>query len=412
MLLLSRKLTYIFLFLTVFTIPFQKSFIIPGLGSLNKIFGIVLAVVAIYTVLLKGNIRKLPLYFVLLFLFILMSFISYFWATVPKDAISKTLLYLQLGFIAWAMYEFACDYKRLDLLIKSYVLGCSVIALQSIYQYLTVGSNPLVSTSRFFIEGYNPNELGTIWAFGLITAMYLIVRGYKVYLLYVPLGAFTILLTGSRTALILVVFIGMSTLWMFFKYKVRFRKLITFTLVIASILIISKMPPEQMYRLSTIKYELSSGTLNGRTSIWNSGIETFKQNPMLGVGSGSFLEASVVNSATGVEFAAHNSYLSVLVENGSVGFIVFALMLATLFVSSYKIKKNNLYRWLCLTLITGWMILSFASHAEAQKYTWVIFGFIITAYYVSKKSPEPKVVKERVKVNKRRKLFKKRLVWQ
>ncbi len=412
MLLLSRKLTYLLLWLTIFTVPFQKSFIIPGLGSLNKVFGLALAGIAIFTVLLKGEVKKLPVFFVLLVTFLFLNFISFFWAKVPMDALDKGMLLLQLGFIAWAIYEFSSERDKLNSLIKAYVLGCTVIAIQSLHQYITVGTNPLISTSRFFLEGYNPNELGTIWAFGLVMAMYLIVNGSKIFLFFIPLSAFTILLTGSRTALILLVFVGLCTLWMMFKYKVRFRKLITISLILASIFIVSQLPQEQLDRLSTIQYELSGGTLNGRTGIWDSGIETFKDSPILGVGSGSFLEASIENSETGIEFAAHNSYLSVLVENGLIGFIVFALMLGIMFFSAYRIKKRDSIRWLSLTLITAWLILSFASHAEAQKYTWVIFGFVITSYYVSKKPLEE--VKQPVKTKnkrKRRRFKRYKIVW-
>ncbi len=403
-----QRFTYNLLWLTIFTVPFQKSFIIQGIGSINKLFGISLTFIALFTLLLKGEIKKLPIFYILLSVFILLNFASFYWAEAPMDAIDKSVLFLQLGFIAWAIYEFAGDRDKLNGLIKAYVLGSSMISLQSIYQYMTVGSNPLMSASRFFIEGYNPNELGILWALGLAMAVYLIVNGSKVYLFYVPLGVFTILLTGSRTALILLVFVGVCTFWMLFKYRIKFRKTFTFTFIIAGLFVVSKLPPGQLDRLSTIKYELSSGTLNGRTGIWDAGMATFKQSPLLGVGSGSFLEASVQNSLIGLEASAHNSFLSVLVENGLIGFWLFAGMLVILFASAYRIDKKDPIRWLSLTIMTAWMILSFASHAEAQKYTWVVFGFIITAYYVNKKQSK-NVFK--VKEIKKRRFKRYRIVW-
>lgn len=381
----SQKLSYFLLWLTVFTVPFQKSFIVPGLGSINKVIGILLVIVSIIALLIKKEIKKVPVFYILLTLFIFLNVTSFYWAKVPIDALGKSSLLLQLSFIAWTIYEFASERDRLNGLIKAFILGCSVIAIQTLYQYLTVGSNPIISSSRFFIEGYNPNELGILWSFGLAMAMYLIVIGSRVFLFFVPLSVYSIFLTGSRTAFILLGFVGICTFWMLFRYKVTFRKIIALLLVSVSIYVIKQIPGEQLSRLSTIEYELTNGTINGRTGIWDSGITTFKEKPFLGVGSGSFLEASVVNSDTGIKYSAHNSYLSVLVENGLVGFIVFLAMLLVLFISAYKIDRKDPIRWLNLTLITAWMILSFASHAEAQKYTWIIFGFIITSYYVAKK---------------------------
>lgn len=404
---LFQKLTYFSLWLTIFTMPFQKHFIIPGLGSINKVFGIVLVSSIILTILFKGEFKKLPVFYVVLFLFILLNLCSYYWGELPQDAVNKSILYLQLSVISWAIYEFACKQDKLNGLLKAFVLGCSVIALQSIYQFITVGSNPLISSSRFFIEGYNPNQLGIIWGLGLPMAMYLIINGSKLFMLYVPIASFSILLTGSRTALILLVFIFICSIWLLFKYKVRFRKTFMISLLGIGAYVLYQLPKGQLERLYTIKDQLTSGTLNGRTGIWSSGVETFTQNPILGVGSGSFLEASVANSDTGVAYSAHNAYLSVLVENGMLGFSFFVTMLAILFVSSLKISKNNPYRWLCLTLVTAWMILSIASHAEAQKYTWIIFGFILSAYYINKNNP---IESMKPLVNKKR-ILKKRIVW-
>ncbi|GGJ85925.1 hypothetical protein GCM10007063_05490 [Lentibacillus kapialis] len=400
MIVLFQKLTYVLLWLTIFTMPIQKHFIIPGIGSLNKAVGIALAGLAVFTVLLQKEFKKLPLFFVLLILFIFVNIASYFWASVPADALDKSVLFLQLAFIAWAIYEFACTKERLDGLIKSFVLGCSVIAIQSIYQYLT-GSIQMGVSTRFFIEGYNPNSLGIIWSLGLAMAMYLTVNGSKLYSLFIPAGAFAILLTGSRTAMVLLIFVAICSFWLLFKYRIRFRKIITLSLVIIGWFVVSQLPPGQLERFSTVSDELAGGTLNGRTVIWESGLETFSQRPVLGAGAGSYQEAAAVY---GEEMSSHNSYLSILTENGLIGMGIFVIMLSILLAFSFKLEKRNPYRWLCLTLITTWMILSIASHAEAQKYTWIIFGIIITAHYINVKIKDP--VKTKTKP-----LFKKRIVW-
>ncbi|UUG68605.1 O-antigen ligase [Halomonas phage YPHTV-1] len=414
LLILFKKITYYSLWLTIFTMPFQKHFIVAGVGSINKLFGIILFISIILTIILRGKFQKPPLFYGILFLFIFLNLFSFYWGEVPLDALNKSLLYLQLGIISWGIYEFSCQRDKLNGLMKAFVLGCSVIALQSIYQFLTVGSDPLITSSRFFIEGYNPNQLGIIWGLGLPMAIYLIINGSKIFMLYIPIATFSILLTGSRTALVILIFAFICSIWLLFKYKIRFRKIFTFSLLGVGAYVLSKLPQGQLDRLYSIKDQLTGGTLNGRTGIWESGIETFKESPIFGVGSGSFLEASVANSETGIAYSAHNAYLSVLVENGIIGFMVFIIMLGTMFFNAYKINKKNPTRWLSLTLIAAWMILSFASHAEAQKYTWIVFGIIVTISHIAKNDLESSFEQSKEKSNNKnlkRKTVRKRIVW-
>lgn len=391
---ISRKLTLLFLWLTIFTIPFQKSFIIPGIGSINKLMAAALVLFSIYSIINSGKVKKPPLFFILSLVFIGLNICSYFWATVPQDALEKSLLFLQVGYIAWAIFEFTDSMNYLKKLIEAFVLGCSVIAFQSLYQFITEGSNLILSTSRFYLEGYNPNELGVLWVLGFIMAVYLIINGSKIYAIYIPLSIFTILLTGSRSALVILFFVVISSIWMLFKYKIKYRKTILVFFATFGVLSLSQIPKGQLDRLSTIRYELAGGTLNGRTDIWKSGLQTFGENPFLGVGGGSFLEATLLNRMSSIELSAHNAYLSVLVENGIFGFIIFILMLLILVYSSFKIKKVHHIRWLALSLIFSWLIISLVSHSEAQKYTWVIFGLISSSVYISRNTMPPKNLKQ------------------
>lgn len=379
---LNRMVLYLF----IFTVPFQRSIIIPYLGSLNKVMGIVLVMTAILTVLSNKSIKKLPITFIMLFLFLLLNLASLFWGATMEDGINKLLLYSQLMFTFWAVYEFIDTKSRIHNVLKAFVLGCTVIALQSLYSYLTIGS-ALVGegNSRFALEGYNPNGLGIIWAFGLVIAAYLIFNVSRKYLLYIPLSVYLIFLTGSRTALILTVIAALATLWYMFRHKVRFRKTVALVMLVSVAYVYFQIPQAQLDRLATIDDQFATGDLNGRTAIWQSGIRAMKESPIFGEGIGSFQEVSAVYSLTGTEMSSHNSYLSILVENGMIGFIIFFAFVIGLFIYAWKTEGDKNLRWLSLTLISLWLVLSFASHSEAQKYTWIIFGIIISIYYINKK---------------------------
>lgn len=379
-----NKINRLVLYLYVFTVPFQQSIIIPGVGSLNTVFAMMLLLTTLITVLINRKIKKFPKSFLLLAVFMFISLASIFWSAEISDSILKAMLYAQLIFIFWCVYEFIDNKVRMHNVLKSFVLGCAVIAIQSLYFYFTMGPS-IYTSSRFVLEGYNANSLGIILAIGLVISIYLLFNESKKYFIFLPLGLFVVLLTGSRTALIMVVLVSVFTLFYMFRYKVRFRKTIGLLFIVFAIYIWNSTPEAQLSRLSSIGNELTSGTLNSRTVIWDAGIQVFKENPVFGVGVGSFQEATVGSSVLGVEMSSHNSYLSILVENGLLGFLPFAMFLIALIFFAWKTKYDKDLRWLSLSLITLWLTLSLASHAEVQKYTWIIFGIIVSSYFISRK---------------------------
>src|SRR5207244_3422504 len=94
-------------------------------------------------------------------------------------------------------------------------------------------------------------------------------------------------------------------------------------------------PAAQRQRLATIATEMTTATtLHGRTQIWKAGLKALKQHPAAGVGSGAYPKAVEPwlgkPKVKGFQYVAHNSFLSVLVETGLIGFTIFALLLGTL----------------------------------------------------------------------------------
>ena len=79
---------------------------------------------------------------------------------------------------------------------------------------------------------------------------------------------------------------------------------------------------------------LSSSNSSGRTDLWKIGLRMWEANPIVGVGSGNFLVASVhyvqqpgditrADLIVDVPHAAHNTYLEIIDELGVVGFLMF-----------------------------------------------------------------------------------------
>ena len=81
-------------------------------------------------------------------------------------------------------------------------------------------------------------------------------------------------------------------------------------------------PLSSFQRLGTTGTEVTQGDLNGRTEQWRQGIRAFMEHPVQGVGTDMYRSVNTLNKV------AHNSYLSVLVEEGLIGFVMFASILA------------------------------------------------------------------------------------
>ncbi len=73
---------------------------------------------------------------------------------------------------------------------------------------------------------------------------------------------------------------------------------------------------------------------SGRTRIFRNAITLFTENPIIGNGQGTFIP--LLEKKRGIHVAAHNLYLSLLIEYGLIGLIVFAMLLYRIFIYAKK----------------------------------------------------------------------------
>ena len=117
------------------------------------------------------------------------------------------------------------------------------------------------------------------------------------------------------------------------------------------------------------------------------GWRVFAKAPLRGVGAGAY--APAVGHMLGLSSASdatdsgdhvshldpHNTFLSVLAEQGAVGFALFFALLLTLVLSTWRLSKMDRVFWLCILLT--WAIGASYLSWEQRKPTWVIFGLLI-----------------------------------
>jgi O-antigen ligase len=152
-----------------------------------------------------------------------------------------------------------------------------------------------------------------------------------------------------------------------FKLHIRF---LLFVLLAGSLLAVLPFVPEtSIQRLAGTDAVIAEGGLNGRAAIWREGFGLFIEHPLLGVGSGAFRTAASENSQL-----AHNFVLSLLVEVGIIGFILYAIILTMAVYYAILQPKWSCRLW--LTVLMVWAIGAASHNWEHRKQTWLFLSLV------------------------------------
>ena len=161
--------------------------------------------------------------------------------------------------------------------------------------------------------------------------------------------------------------------------KTHHRFLIFGALLAAFPWLLQQVPADTMQRLSSTGSEIEGADLNGRVAIWKQGIELFMERPVIGVGS------NVYKWAVPMGRPAHNTFLSLLVEVGIVGFSLFIGMFTFALYHTFQQPKLEFLFW--ATLITIWFVGAMVHNWEHTKHTWLVISLVTVG---ANFSPEPR----------------------
>ena len=165
----------------------------------------------------------------------------------------------------------------------------------------------------------------------------------KATLCAVGLTVATILLTHSRGAFLSLCF---TTLWIAWRSGHLLRAVAVLILLAAIFPLV--VPEHVLERLATIT-DTEESSANSRLTAWATALEMIKSNPFWGVGLRNFLprvkEYSVVPLAPDDPgHVAHNSYLQIWAESGTIAFVVYMVLLASVFWTLRRIYRTGRMR--------------------------------------------------------------------
>ena len=381
-----RTITYALSLIFIFMLPWEGAVNFPGLGgkasnTIAGLMGLGLAAFWFATVVITGRLRKPGPIHMIFFLFVVWNAVSAFWSTNPARAVAHARTWAQLLVMTLILWDLYTTRTAVLAGLQAYVLGAYVAFGSAAANYLS-GKVFYTYYDRFSSGDTNPDGFGFILALGLPIAWHLAASARAdqnapllklVNYAYIPVALLGISLSGTRTALIAAIpamAFGLASLT-----HLRLWTRITMFLFLTSAILIL-LPYVQTLRsferFSTIGTELTQGDLNNRTNNWREGLATFTERPLAGIGSGMY------RSQNSLGKVAHNSYISVLVELGLIGFLLFGIIL-TIAVAQAWSHPSRWDKSFWLSLLLVWAIGASTLTWEYRKTTWLFLILIVAS---------------------------------
>jgi O-antigen ligase len=370
------KLAFAFLWLMAFAIPWQNALMVPGVGTIARLIGALAGGLGIFAIIESQSVRLPSPGHVLTTLFVLWGAASYFWSLDPEGTLVAVGSLVQLLVMVWLIWELASREREQRRLMQAYVLGTCVSGIDTVYRYFFHLESKFVN--RYTSTGFNPNDLALFMALSIPVSYYLAIQSGGlmawVYRAQLVLAGTTILLTASRDGLLASLVAIVIVPWTFTHLRPaqKIANILTVAALACSGLFF--VPSASWERISTIPDELTQGTLNQRRVVWEAGTEVFRAHPFQGVGAGAF--ATAVATTLGSEpRVAHNTFLSVLVEEGVIGFGLLCALMCVLGVSALQMPTVAQKLW--IVTLGVWAVGVCGATWEREKPTWLFFGLLM-----------------------------------
>lgn len=377
-----QSIAWLLLCALVFSIPWEKSIFVPGVGTITRLIGLLALPAGVAAALSRRSIRFPNLALLLAAVFVFWTSLTYFWSVSPRDTAARVVTFVQLLGMLWLVWDLCRTAARQTALMRAYVAGAAVASMLTLLRY---AQGLQTYYRRYAAVGFEPNDMGLTLVLALPLAMYLTLRERRplrwVYSAAAVLAIAALLLTASRTAFVasIVAFGFAIWTWRESDGAQRIANVALFGLLVLGVLYLA--PPASRRRLATLPSEAALGTFHDRTYIWKAGVNVVRSHPLIGVGAGAFPEAGrpwLRISGLAGRYVAHNTFLSVLAEEGLIGFGVCALLLGTLMAYVWMMPSAERALW-SVTLAV-WALGVMMMTWEHRKPVWLFFGLIMTEW--------------------------------
>jgi O-antigen ligase len=369
------SLAYAALWIFVFSVPWELVVMIPGVGVASKITGMLALAAAVMAAVLTGQLRRWRLFHVAAMLFVLCAAFELFVFHAAETLPNKFWTFVQLFLMLFIVWELARSFPRIRGLLMAYVSGAYVAAFGTILLFRREGE----ALRRFAAGGGDANDLAMRMALALPMAWYLAITSRKPLIRwicrgYLVVGLLAIGLTGSRGGMIAtVVALSIVPLTMTKLTPARLASALCM-LALAGGLAVTFVPDKIVQRLATTGSEVEDAHFGGRFKLWVAGLHAFAQKPVFGYGTAGF-KGAITPELGGAAQVAHDSFISLLVEEGLVGLLLYLTMLGA--VLGAVLQMPRLERRFGMVLMATLLVAMLPLTWEDHKAVWTIMAVLV-----------------------------------
>ena len=371
-----RRMVIWLSYFVIFSVPWEDSVLLPGLGSVARLVGIITAGAWLGTVLVRGEFRRPQPFHIAILTYVLWQFASTLWSKNADVSLDRVQTYVQLFILTMLLWDLYVNVTDLRGALQSYVLGGYVAIISTVINFFA--QTGFRGQARYAATGFDPNNMGVMLAMGIPLAWYLSTqtswrRPNPVLQIlnyaYIPGAVLAILLSASRTSLLGTVPAAAYMLLTFNRMRLGTRIFVLLILVYALFAIQPLVPQTSFERFAETGDSISSGNLTGRVGIWKQGIEVFTENPIIGVGTGMY------RHTIDLKRPSHNVFIGVAAESGIIGI---TLLLVVFLSAAYNALRHktiwNSMLWLVILFI--WFLGATTLNWEYAKITWIMFSLV------------------------------------
>jgi O-antigen ligase len=364
------------LWLFIFALPWENAVsVIPGVAIVTRVTGALALAGALGMVITSASLRRWQVMHIAGLLFIVWTGAYLVFMPAGDRLPFKFTTFVQLFLVLLIVWQVAPSRSRQLGLMTAYVFGGYVAAVSTVMLYRTAEG----TLRRYAAVQSDPNNLAMTLALALPMAWYLGVTYRSPLLrwacrLFLPLGLFAIGLTASRggmlaaTVALMVIPLTMT--------RLSPGKLIAAVLLLlgTGVVAAAYIPERAMQRLATTGTEVEDLSLGGRFGIWKAGVRALTKRPVTGYGVGFW--RSAVSPWLGPDpQVAHNSFLSVAVETGLVGLVLYLTMFVAVFLALMRLP--SLERRFALVLLTTLVVAMSPLSWENDKAVWFVLAALL-----------------------------------
>jgi len=377
-----QKILSLLLIIFTFIIPWENAAELEGVASLARIVGATAVLLTIFFIFKTGHIKQLPKLWIPISLFLVWSAATLLWSGDIDQSLQLFQTLVLLICMVFLIWFIARDDRWQRRLLQSYLLGCLVSLYSLYFDFISGKMTPGARYTRYTGGELNENELAAILCIGISFALYFVSRKHLesglwriVSLCFIPLAIIGVLLTGSRGGAIGLAVTLLGAIGFYWTIN-RLGSVGLFVIfgctLFAGIMVVPQALLDRITKGQTVdQFDAARGI------IWRKGIESWQDNPFVGIGIGAY-SGVVTGSPYQRGHVAHNTFLSILVNTGIIGFVIFLWILLLLGRNAYRYGGRE--RWFAFILLLAWLPQSLSTTMEFHKYTWFLIAWLSIRY--------------------------------